>query len=289
MCRGNFESGFTARRLQYGVARRLQEFARHFAHVLLVFGEQHGFRAARQAAWNVHDWNGRRRLVHARKINLESGTFAEFAVHPDESAALLYYTVYRRQTQTGSLALFLGGEKRLENVSLSFRVHAGPGVRNCEKDVLSWLHHRVRRPVQVIQFDIRGLNGKTAALGHGVARIHREVHDDLFHLAGVRANRSQISRTADNQLDVFANQTRNELAHFFDDGIQIHRARLQHLHPAESEKLTRQRSCAIRRSINLFNLARDVICWWQNIQQQFRVALDHHQQIVEVVRDAACE
>ena len=34
------------------------------------------------------------------------------------------------------------------------------------------------------QFDVAGLNGQRAPLGHGVARVHREVHEHLLDLLG---------------------------------------------------------------------------------------------------------
>ena len=95
---GNFQSGVAARRFEHVVASGLQKFTRHFAHVLFVFGKQHGFRAARQATRNVHHGSGSRRLVHTRQVNLEGGAFAQFAVHPDESAALLHDAVHSSET-----------------------------------------------------------------------------------------------------------------------------------------------------------------------------------------------
>ena len=78
-----FERGFAAGRFDHGVACGLQKFAGDFAHVLFVFGEQNGFGAARELRL-AREFvpTGFERLVDARKINLERGAFAEFAVAP---------------------------------------------------------------------------------------------------------------------------------------------------------------------------------------------------------------
>ena len=107
--------------------------------------------------------------------------------------------------------------------------------------------------IGVIEFGVGGFDHQFAAVGHGVARIHRQVHDDLFHLAGVGANDAQVRAGLQHQFDVFANQARQKLAHFFHDAVDVHHAGLKHLHAAEGEELASQRRGAIGGAIDLFD------------------------------------
>ena len=125
----------------------------------------------------------------------------------------------------------------------------------------------MRQFVGVVQFLIRGFDAQLSALGHRVARVHRKVHDDLFDLAHVRANRAEVARQIDCEIDVFADQPRNQLAHFFHDGIQIDRARLQHLHAAEGEKLAREGRSTVGRAVDLFDLSPRFVFGRQSAQQ----------------------
>ena len=44
--------------------------------------------------------------------------------------------------------------------------------------------------------DVGGFDGEFAALRHGVAGIHGQVHDDLIDLAGIGADRAQYEGRA---------------------------------------------------------------------------------------------
>ena len=61
------------------------------------------------------------------------------------------------------------------------------------------------------------------------------------------------------------------------------------MHAAECEQLTRKGCGAVGGAFDLLNLAARFILRRERAQQQFSVALDYHQQIVEVVRDASSE
>ena len=55
------------------------------------------------------------------------------------------------------------------------------------------------------------------------------------------------------EFDVFADEAGKQLAHFFDDGVEIHHAGLQDLHAAESEELAGQGGGAIGGAIDLLD------------------------------------
>jgi hypothetical protein len=91
--------------------------------------------------------------------------------------------------------------------------------------------------IRAVQLGVGSLNQDLPSLGHGVAGIDREIHNDLLHLAGVRADGAEILRPADDQLDVLADKAGQQPAHFFHDVIQVHDVGLQNLQTAESQEL----------------------------------------------------
>ena len=228
-------------------------------------------------------------LIDAREINFEASALSDFAVDPDEAAALLDHAVDGGEAQAGAFPLFLGSKKRFEDARLSFLIHAHSGVADGEEHVGSGCDDRTQVAVVAIELGVRSLDQQAAAVGHGVARVDREIHDDLFDLAGIGANGAKIWREAEDELDIFANEAGNELDDILDDGVEIEDARLEDLHAAESEKLASQGGGAVGGAVDLFDFARGGVRRRQDIHQQLGVALDDHEEIVEVVGDAARE
>ena len=274
-------------RLDDRVATGFEEFARDFTHVVLVFREQNGF----CSAWRLGRSRRRNRPIHglvdSRKINLEGRSPAQFAVHPDEAAALLDYAVDRGQAQARAFALRLRGEERLKNVRLRLQAHARACVGDAQKHIVALADNRMLVVVNAVQFGVGGFDDQLSPIRHGVARVDHEVHDDLFHLAGVSANGAQRLRSSHDQLDVFTNQPREQPSHLTDDIIQIHNVGLQNLQPAEGQKLARQTGSAIRGPFDLLNLSGILAGGRQLIAEKLRVAFDNHQKIVEIVRHSA--
>ena len=120
---------------------------------------------------------------------------------------------------------------------LRFRIHSRTGIRDRQENVAALPDNGMYIVVCAVQFRIRSLDKEPPSGRHGVPGVNGQIHDHLFHLAGVRADRSQILRAADDKLDVLADQPGQQPTHLFDDVIQIHDARLQNLQTAESEKL----------------------------------------------------
>ena len=87
------------------------------------------------------------------------------------------------EAEAGALSDFLGGEERLENVRERLRGHAGAGVGHGEHDVATGLGARMFAAVELVELAIACFDLQLAAVGHGVARVDGEVHDDLLDLA----------------------------------------------------------------------------------------------------------
>ena len=128
---------------------------------------------------------------------------------------------------------------------------------------------------------------KLAAPGHGIARIDGQIQDHLLDLSGIGFHRSELRIGRERILDVLADQAREHLAHFGDDGVQVDHARLQHLHAAEGQQLARHGNGAAGGFLNLLHafLVESVRAF--AVLEQIAIAADDGQQIIEVVRDAA--
>ena len=91
------------------------------------------------------------------------------------------------------------------------------------------------------------------------------------------------------QLDVLANQPREQLLDVIDDLVDVEQRRLQHLLPAERQQLPGQRRGAVAGLLDLLGIAPQRVVVAQLPQQDLGVAADGLDQVVEVVGDAAGE
>ena len=98
-----------------------------------------------------------------------------------------------------------------------------------------------------------------------------------------------VGRGEDVELDVVAEQALQERADLGDDGIQVERARIQHLAAAEGEQLLRQLGGAVGSALDLAEVAAQLDVAVCSLEQERGVAGDAGEQVVEVVRDAARE
>ena len=74
--------------------------------------------------------------------------------------------------------------------------------------------------VVVVQIDVRGLDGQLAAVRHGVARVDREVHEDLLDLPGIGLDVPEAADQEKRQLDVGAEEPTEHLLHPADAHVQ---------------------------------------------------------------------
>jgi len=88
--------------------------------------------------------------------------------------------------------------------------------------------------------------------------FHGQIHDDLFHLAGVGADGAEfLIGTKDEFLCLRRSGGARKLAHLFDNGIEIDDLRLEDLQTAEGEQLARERCGAVGGAIDLLDFSRD--------------------------------
>ena len=96
-------------------------------------------------------------------------------------------------------------------------------------------------------------------------------------------------RGEDVELDVIAEQALQEGADLGHDGVQVERARVEHLAAAEGEQLLRQLGGAVGSPLDLPEVAAQLDVVGCSLEEERGVAGDAGQQVVEVVCDAARE
>src|SRR3974390_1651952 len=95
-------------------------------------------------------------------------------------------------------------------------------------------------------------------MGHGIAGVYHQVHDDLFDLGGVCLDLTEVVANAGAHLDVVIDEAAQELFHVDDDSVQVEDFRLQDLLAAESEQLTNERGGAAGCALDAFNIGAQI-------------------------------
>src|SRR5215468_4125695 len=148
----------------------------------------------------MFDW-----VFDLRQVDAEPRALTEFAACEDVASALLHNSVHRRQSEAGTFALFLGGEKRLEDSRLSFPIHSNAGIRYREHHIRSRLDQRMLAAAG-IKILRTCLDKNLSTLGHRIFCIDHQVHDDLLELAGIGTSMAEVGRQPCSEFDGFANQ-----------------------------------------------------------------------------------
>ena len=221
---------------------------------------------------------------------MKVGALSGLALDDDLPAALLHDAVDRRQAEARSLPELLRREEGLEEAALQLRGNAAPGIRDRDRDL---------RPqflpgglVEVHGFrgvEVPGADRDPTAVRHGVARIQREVHDDVLELAGVHLHPARARGIVRRELDVLAGETAEHRLDPGDDEVNVDEPGLEDLLAAEGEKLPRQGSGALARLADVGQRAAPRVVRFRFEKQEVGVSGDDRQEVVEVVGDSARE
>ncbi len=247
------------RGLQDHVAIATKDVSSENAHLVVILDEQYRLGAAKAIGLRLRRHGRVGVAADLRELELEGRSVARLAVDPDVSPTLLDDAKDRREPEAGAFALLLRGEEGLEDPCLRFAAHPDAGVAHRDSHVRAREHSGVFHLVVVIHLDVRRLDGQLAAIGHGVARIDREVHQKLLDLSGVGLDAPELGRRKYRQLDVCAEHASEHLVHVGDALVQVQDLRLEHLLTAECEELPRQGRCAVARLADLFDVVEDRI------------------------------
>ena len=140
-----------------------------------------------------------------------------------------------------------------------------------------------------VELDVGGLDGELASRGHRIPSVGAQVHQDLLELADVGLDRAHVGGQHRHEVYIFPDETLQHLLHAVDDVVQVHDLGLEHLLTTERQELAGQAGGTLGRLAHLFYVLPLRIIRGQVLQQQVTVARDHGEQVVEVVRDPACQ
>jgi hypothetical protein len=224
-----------------------------------------------------------------REIGLEARPLSGLAVDADRAARLFQDAVHRREPQPRAAPLLLRREERLEDVPGGTGVHAHAFVLHRDAHVrpgtqagrLGQVARRERHRVRP--------NGEPPPVGHGVARVHRQVHEHLLHLARIGADVPGRGIDIHLEPDVLADDAVEHLVDTLDVRPHVDHLRLERLTSTERKQLTREIRGTLRGAEQFADLFHALPARHETPLQDVAVALDDGEQVVEVVSDAARE
>ena len=132
-------------------------------------------------------------------------------------------------------------------------------------------------------------DGELAAVRHGVAGIDGEIDDDLLELMEVGLDRPQIARLIERQLDILAEQAREQDGQFRQHIAELKHLRAQGLLAREGKQLTHEPGGAVRVLLDVHDVLEGRVGRPVVHQQEVGEADDRRQHVVEVMGDAAGE
>ena len=110
---------------------------------------------------------------------------ADPAGHVDLTIALIDQSIDHREAQACTQTLVLGGIEQLEDSGQTLVVDTAVIVVDSETDVLIGLEIEEPTGQRSVKREGCCLNSELSAMGHGVARVDRQVNQRLVKLFGV--------------------------------------------------------------------------------------------------------
>ena len=212
-----------------------------------------------------------------------------FGVELDLPTGLSDNSEHRRQSEAGALAAGLGREERLKDVVEHGLLHARAGVTDSQPDVVTRCQSRIGLCVCLVDFAVLSVDGEETPVGHRITRVHRQVHEHLFKLSGVCFHERRICRERDDELDVFADRSTEELLDSNNYLVQVEYHRLQYLPASEREELACEFGCAFGRHADLPKIILSCFFVIELFAHERRIVRNNGQKIIEVVRNTSGE
>ncbi len=151
----------------------------------------------------------------------------------------------------------------------------------------------MRGRVGLVEMGVGGLDRELAAPRHGVPRVDGEVEDADLELVGVGQHPPQAAGQHRFDGDLLAERTAQQFRHAGDQASGIDRLGIERLAPREGQQALGERGSPLRAAHRVLGRAGHPVgvdrpCLHAALQQ-FDVADDDGQQVIEVVGDAAGE
>src|SRR6266480_1528078 len=129
------------------------------------------------------------------------------------------------------------------------------------------------------------LEAECSSCGHRVARIHRQIQQDLLHLIAVRHDPAEISTGPNVNMNVLTDEAGKKIGYFHNGVVKVEDRRLEDLLAAESQQLAHEGLRAVRALHDFRYFAAETVITGLGWKGQLRIAADDGQKIVEIVRD----
>ena len=222
-----------------------------------------------------------------RKVKLEGRAFSHRAAHLDVAGALLDNPEAGRKPQSSPFARRLCGVEGLEKVGFHLLGHPDAAVRHGQHNVLAWTQIRQTFPSGLVNRHVGSADSKPSAVGHGIARVEREVHDHLLDLTqiGFDVARSRIEFCL--KFDVLPDQPPQHPFCVADHRVKFEDAGFNHLFAAEGQQLARERRRQGGAFLDLLRVFTPRVAGLELPQQHFAVTADGSQHVVEVMSNAS--
>ena len=256
---------------------------RHLGNLRAVFDYQRGAGAQRRGLGLHACGRGAGQFLRARQIERDHRAATDRTGDGRRAAGLLRETVDLAQTESRAFADLLGREIRLEYVRQNVGSDPAAGIGDADSDELATEpllrrlaleHHRLDR------------DAERAAPRHRIAGVHREIEYGEFELARIDLDRAALVRNRDFCGDVVAQRAREHVLEFGEPLAEIDHRGGEHLSARKCEQLPRETFAPASRVHDHVDDP-TVLFRGQIAAQALRAAADDHQQIIEVVRDAA--
>ncbi len=143
---------------------------------------------------------------------------------------------------------------------------AGAAVTHSEHAVIGSRQDFAAQPRNLARFHSVGFDRQLAATlwvlaQHRVARIDRQVDDDLFELTGIGTDRSHASTVTDRDANFLVHQPGQQRADIGDDVRQLQDLRAQGLLARKREQLTGQVSRTVGVAAYLLDIIVIAVTW----------------------------
>src|ERR1700722_19611463 len=271
------------------IAETFEGLAGEIAKAFVIFGDKNQFGTAANrlhVLGEILNFPGGNRK---RKIHAKGGADVELAVDMQEAAVLTNDAVNGSKAQARAFADILGGKKRFKDTIQCAGVHSRPGIGNSEHGIASGLGMRLSRELLLVEHNFPGFNEELAALGHGIASVNAQVHDDLFDLGWVGTNHRQVRGQIRFDFNIAAEDFFQEAESFGDVLIEIYVARLENLAAGEGQQLTGQGGRANGLMPNFIEVAVEASVGVGFVHAEFGPAEDGTNHVVKVVSDPASQ
>ena len=126
-----------------------------------------------------------------------------------------------------------------------------------------------------VEIGVGCLHNQAATIGHGVAGVHHQIHDDLLDLCGVSLHLADVFRDLRDHLDVVVHEAAQEFIQIENDGIEVDGFWLHHLAAAEREQLAYEACGATRGIIYAFDVRTNFRGNRGTAERQFGVSGDN--------------